>query len=204
MPHIFISTPESLALVLSSPVFSLSAKAVEFLIVDEIHALANKRGVYLSLTLERLCAECAKDPCRIGLSATISTLEEAARFLVGVNRECLIAEVKLDKKIELELGFLNEEVLEFDSLEGQRDFYAKLDEIIESNKTSLIFTNTRAFSEKVLHFLKEYFPDKYAESISTHHGALSKENRFETEEKLRNGQLKAVVCSSSLELGIDI
>lgn len=98
IPHIFITTPESLAIVLSAPIFGKNLQALEFIIVDEIHAMANKRGVHLTLTLERLAEISVIDPVRVGLSATIAPLDEIARFLVGSERECLIAEVKLLKK----------------------------------------------------------------------------------------------------------
>src|SRR3989344_559980 len=96
-PHIIVTTPETLAIVLTSPKFVEKMTKIEYVIVDEVHALTNKRGVYLSLTLERLTEMCVFDPVRIGLSATISPLEEIAKFLVGVERDCDIAKVKLVK-----------------------------------------------------------------------------------------------------------
>ena len=97
VPHILVTTPESFAIVLTSPKFIENMRAVEFVVVDEIHAMTNKRGVYLSLTLERLCDVSLIEPVRIGLSATIAPLEEIAKFLVGNDRDCLIANVKLLK-----------------------------------------------------------------------------------------------------------
>jgi len=204
IPHIVISTPESLAILLTTQKFVNNLKGMEFIIIDEIHALANKRGVHLSLSLERLNNISFFEPVRIGLSATVSPLEEVAKFLVGADRDCLIADVKLNKKIEIELLYPGENILEAESLENQRRFYEILDNLIEKNRTTLIFTNTRNATERISHHLNEYFPKKYVGLIGAHHSSLSKEKRFEIEEKLRKGELKAIVSSTSLELGIDI
>ncbi|MBI2631412.1 ATP-dependent helicase [Candidatus Pacearchaeota archaeon] len=202
--HIFVTTPESLAIVLTTEKFVGSLNALEFIIVDEIHATTNKRGVYLSLTLERLCNYSLIEPVRIGLSATISPLEEIARFLVGNERDCLIANVKLMKKIEIGLDFPGESILEAENIENQRKLYQLLDELIQYHKTTLIFTNTRAATERIIHYLDMHFPKKYVGLIGAHHSSMSKEKRFEIEDKLRKGELKVVVSSTSLELGIDI
>lgn len=204
VPHIYVTTPESLAIILTTPKFCENIHALEFIIVDEIHALTNKRGVYLSLTLERLCNYSIIEPVRIGLSATISPLEEIAKFLVGNGRDCLIAKVKLDKKIEIGLDFPGENIIESENIESQKKFYALLDEIIEKNRTTLIFTNTRAATERIIHHLGMHFPGKYEGVIGAHHSSMSKEKRFEIEERLRKGELKVIVSSTSLELGIDI
>src|SRR3989338_3713756 len=118
--HLLVSTPETLAIVLTSSKFVEKMKALEFVVVDEIHALTNKRGVYLSLTLERLSDVSKIEPVRIGLSATISPLEEIAKFLVGNGRDCLIAEVKLLKKIEINLDYPGESILEAETPESQK------------------------------------------------------------------------------------
>ena len=203
-PHILVTTPESLAIVLTTKKFVERFSALEYIIIDEIHALTNKRGVYLSLTLERLCDLSIIEPVRIGLSATISPLEEIAKFLVGQGRECLIADIKLIKKIEIGLDYPGEEILSAESLENQKKLYQMLDEIIENHKTVLIFTNTRAGTERIVHFLDVHFPGKYLGVIGAHHGSMSKEKRFEIENRLRKGELKVVVSSTSLELGLDI
>ncbi|MBS3091476.1 ATP-dependent helicase [Candidatus Pacearchaeota archaeon] len=203
-PHILVSTPETLAIVLTSKKFVEKMRAVEFVIVDEIHAMTNKRGVYLSLTLERLCDISKIEPVRIGLSATISPLGEIARFLVGKDRDCLIADVKLMKKIEINLDYPGENILEVGLQENQKKLYHILDELIQEHKTTLIFTNTRAATERIVHYLDLHFPGKYAGLIGAHHSSMSKEKRFEIEDKLRKGELKVVVSSTSLELGIDI
>ncbi len=202
--HIYVTTPESLAIVLTTSKFVDSLRALEFIIVDEVHALTNKRGVYLSLTLERLCNFSIIEPVRIGLSATISPLEEIARFLVGKDRDCLIADVKLLKKIEIDLDFPGENILEAENQESQKKLYHLLDKLIQNHKTTLIFTNTRAATERIIHYLDMHFPKKYEGLIGAHHSSMSKEKRFEIEDRLRRGELKVVVSSTSLELGIDI
>jgi ATP-dependent helicase Lhr and Lhr-like helicase len=204
VPHILVTTPESLAIVLTSPKFVSNLGAVEFIVIDEIHAMTNKRGAYMTLTLERLEDVSLISPVRIGLSATISPLEEIAKFLVGVGRDCLIADVKLVKKVEIGLDFPGESILEAETPESQKRLYHILDELIQNHKTTLIFTNTRAATERIVHYLDMHFPGKYSELIGAHHSSMSKDTRFEIEQKLRNGELKVVVSSTSLELGIDI
>ncbi|RMD66519.1 ATP-dependent helicase [Candidatus Pacearchaeota archaeon] len=203
-PHILVTTPETLAIVLTTKKFSEHLSLVEFLVVDEVHALTNKRGTYLSLTMERLSEASAIEPTRVGLSATISPLEEVAKFLVGVERDCLIADVKLVKKISISLDFPGEEILETESEESQQELYEMLDRIIEKHRTTLIFTNTRNATERIAHHLEKRFPGKYGGVIGTHHSSMSRRKRFEIEERLRKGELKVVVSSTSLELGIDI
>ena len=204
-PHILVTTPESLAIMINSPKFSEKFLLLEFVLVDEIHSLAeNKRGVHLSLTLERLEKMTKLPLTRIGLSATVAPLEKIAHFLVGSKRKCLIANVELNKELDLEVLSPVDNFLETDSIEFWANLYELLDKLIEKNKTTLIFTNTRAATERVVHNLKEHFPSKYIENIGAHHSSLSKDHRFEIEEKLRKGDLKVVVCSTSLELGIDI
>jgi ATP-dependent Lhr-like helicase len=203
-PHIFITTPETLAIVLTTPKFIENLKAVEFCVVDEIHALDNKRGVYLSLTLERLNEISAIWPVKIGLSATIEPLEEVARFLVGEasDREVEIANVQFTKKIDIAVLTPVNNLVEDRNL--SHNMYHLLNKLISEHKTTLIFTNTRSATERVVDNLKEKFPTEYGEDIAAHHSSLSKTHRFSIEERLREGKLKVVVCSTSLELGIDI
>ncbi|MDO8459968.1 MAG: ATP-dependent helicase [Nanoarchaeota archaeon] len=203
-PHILVTTPETLAIVITTGKFVEKMNALEFLIIDEIHALTNKRGVYLSLTMERLCDLSVLDPVRIGLSATIAPLEEIAKFLVGSDRDCLIADVKLIKKIDISLGFPGIHILEAETVNSQKELYKMLDKIIQEHKTTLIFTNTRNATERIVHHLSMTFPEKYSGMIGAHHSSMSKDKRFEIEEKLRKGELRVVVSSTSLELGIDI
>ncbi|MEM4719368.1 MAG: ATP-dependent helicase [Candidatus Pacearchaeota archaeon] len=197
-PHILITTPESLAIILNSSLKE-SINSLEYVIIDEIHSLAeNKRGVHLSLTLERLEEINQKSFIRIGLSATISPLEEIAKYLVGNGRSCKIADVYIPKKFEIKA--INS-LKEFDVDEG---IIEKINKLVDEHKTTLIFTNTRAATERIIKKLKEKFPTKYIENIGAHHSSLSKEHRKSIEEKLRRGELKVVVSSTSLELGIDI
>jgi len=203
-PHIFITTPESLAIVLTSKNFVEKMRAVEFCIVDEIHALDNKRGTYLSLTLERLNEVSNIWPVKIGLSATIEPLEEVAKYLVGIadDRDVLIAKIKLDKEVDVKV--LSPGNLIEDSNLGA-SMYNMMDSMIQKHKTTLIFTNTRSATERIVNYLKEKYPTQYGDdNIAAHHSSLSKSHRYDIEERLRNGELKVVVCSTSLELGIDI
>jgi ATP-dependent Lhr-like helicase len=202
-PHIMITTPETMAILLTSSKFVEKMRAVEFCVIDEIHALDNKRGTYLSLTLERLNEVSNIWPVKIGLSATIEPLEEVARFLVGNanDREVEIANVQFSKKIDIAV------LTPGDIVEDQRlshKMYELLNDLIKKHKTTLIFTNTRAATERIVDNLKEKFPTDYGEDIAAHHSSLSKVHRFDIEERLRDGKLKVVVCSTSLELGIDI
>lgn len=208
-PHILITTPESLAIVLNSPKFHERLKALEFLILDEIHALAgNKRGVHLNLSVERLYENSEIKPVRIGLSATIAPLEEVARYLVGYDgkneRDCLIADVQFTKKANMEVICPVNDLIDTTAQEQQYEMYKLLDELIQKHKTTIVFTNTRAATERVVHNLKERFPQRYNENIGAHHSSLSKEMRYEVEQRLREGKMKVVATSTSLELGIDI
>lgn len=203
VPHIIISTPETCAILLNTVKFIELLKAVEFVIVDEIHALANKRGVHLSLSLERLENISKIVPVRIGLSATIAPLEEIAKFLVGVGRDCLIADVEFSKKVDIQI-IAPSDLIESSAYEMHSSLYKKIDELIQAHKTTLIFTNTRSATERIIHHLKEMFPARYLENIGAHHSSLSREHRFSIEDKLRKGELKVVVTSTSLELGVDI
>jgi ATP-dependent Lhr-like helicase len=203
-PHILVTTPESLGIILSSKKFAEKLEGVEFVIVDELHALANKRGVHLSLSLEWLQHISKITPVRIGLSATIAPLDEMAKFLVGSTKECLVADAKFDKKLDLDVLTPVESLLDTTGVEMHSSLYGLIDRLVQEHKTTVIFTNTRSATERVIHHLKEMFPAKYIENIGAHHSSLSKEARFSIEQRLREGKLKVVVTSTSLELGIDI
>lgn len=217
-PHILITTPESLAIVLSSKKFVERLMAVEFCIIDEIHALANnKRGVHLSLSLEILDKINLIGMTRIGLSATIAPIDEVARYLVGYSydnekkkfseRDCLIADVQFLKQLDLKVLSPVADLIDMTAKEMQESLYGLLDKLIQEHKTTLIFTNTRSATERVINHLKEMFPGRYEaveETIGAHHSSLSKQMRFSIEQRLREGKLKCVVTSTSLELGIDI
>ena len=204
-PHIFITTPESLAIVLTTKKFSESFLDVEYCILDEIHSLGNKRGVYLSISLERLNEMSKTFPTKIGLSATVEPLDEVAKFLVGISpeRKVYIAKVKQIKKLDIEVISPVEDLIHHEN--PHQPLYNLLNNLITDHKTTLIFTNTRAATERVVNYLKDKFPQEYGDhNIAAHHSSLSKDHRFDIEERLRDGQLKVVVCSTSLELGIDI
>jgi len=207
-PHILITTPESLAIILSTIKFREYLRGVQWLIVDEVHALAeNKRGVHLSLTMERLSA-LSPGLTRVGLSATISPLQEIARFLVGyegdAERSCIIVDVQFIKQLDLKVISPVADLIDNTYEVMHHSMYTLLDDLIQQHKTTLIFTNTRAATERVVHHLKDKFPLRYAENIGAHHGSLSRDFRFSLEGRLRKGELKVVVTSTSLELGIDI
>ncbi|HLD97597.1 MAG TPA: ATP-dependent helicase, partial [Candidatus Nanoarchaeia archaeon] len=213
-PHILITTPESLAIVLSSLKFVEHLKKVDWCIVDEIHALAeNKRGVHLSLSLERL-QRLSPGMARVGLSATIAPLDEIAKFLVGLAdvgsgeyRNCMICDVQFIKKMDLKVISPVPDLIDAGQSLMHNELYSLIDGLIQQHRTTLIFTNTRSATERVIHHLKEKFPKNYAraeQTIGAHHGSLSKSYRYGIENALRLGKLKCVVSSTSLELGIDI
>jgi len=207
-PHILITTPESLAIVLSSYKFIENLRDVQYCIIDEIHALAdNKRGTHLSLSVERL-SRMASHMTRIGLSATVAPIKEIAKFLVGYKenkpRPCKIIDVQFIKDLDLKVLSPLNDLIDTTPEKTHKAMYSLIDNLIQSHKTTLIFTNTRAATERVVDHLKNKFPKNYTENIAAHHGSLSKKHRVQVEEKLRKGELKCVVCSTSLELGIDI
>ncbi len=206
-PHILITTPESLSIVLCSPKFSKSLKNVEFLIVDELHSLAeNKRGSHLSLSVERLQEIQEGKMVRIGLSATIHPIDEVAKFLVGYDngreRDCVVADVTFEKKIEISVLSPISNLFTATSEEISENLYSTIAEFIKNSRTTLIFTNTRSATERVVFHLRKLLGEEFP--ISAHHSSLSKEVRLDVEDKLKNGELRCVVSSTSLELGIDI
>ncbi|WP_461865163.1 DEAD/DEAH box helicase [Thermococcus sp.] len=197
-PHILITTPESFAIALNAPKFRERLKTVKYVIIDEVHALAeNKRGSHLALSIERL-ANWAGDFVRVGLSATIHPLEEVAKFVFGFTddgtpRPGLIVDVNFAKKTEIKVESVVEDLVYAPANELSEALYKRLDELIEQHRTVLIFTNTRSGAERVAYHLKKKFP-KYAELIEAHHSSLSRDVRLEVEEKLKKGELRAVVC----------
>jgi ATP-dependent helicase Lhr and Lhr-like helicase len=208
-PHILITTPESLAIVLSSFKFIDHLKDVQWCIVDEVHALAeNKRGTHLSLSLERL-QKLSPAMTRVGLSATIAPLEEIAKYLVGYEnkgeRPCKIVNVQFIKKLDLKVLSPVPDLIDTEHGNMHNSMYRLMHELIQEHKTTLIFTNTRSATERVVHNLKDKFPKFYGEdNIGAHHGSLSKQHRHSLENRLREGKMKVAVCSTSLELGLDI
>ncbi len=208
-PHILITTPETLSILLVAPKFREKLSHVKYVIVDEIHSLAeNKRGVHLSMSLERL-QHLVGSFTRVGLSATVYPLEKVASFLVGYEygevRDCLIVDINYLKKLDMEVICPVDDIIAADPDEMNTAMYDLLDDLIQQHKTTLIFTNTRSGTESVVFNLKKRFSDNYhGQNIMAHHSSLSKELRLEAENKLKDGELKVVVSSTSLELGIDI
>lgn len=209
-PHILITTPETLAIILVAPKFREKLRGVECVIVDEIHELASsKRGIHLTLSLERLEKLSDKKIQRIGLSATVSPLKEVAKFLVGYEgnkpRECYIVDARFSKKFDLKVIAPVKDLLYTPADKINKEMYKTIDKLIQKHKTTLIFTNTRSATERVVFHLKSMFPEKYADlDIGAHHSSISRDIRLDVEEKLKKGELKVVVSSTSLELGIDI
>ncbi len=208
-PHILVTTPESLYLLLTSERGRQPLRAVETVIVDEIHALArDKRGSHLTLTLERLEAWCARPPLRIGLSATQRPLDEIARFLVGAARvdaagtpDCAIVDVGHLRTLDLALDVPASELSAVCSNEQWAEIDQRLQGLILAHRSTLVFVNTRRMAERVAHQLTELLG---ADAVASHHGSLSKELRQSAERRLKAGELRAIVATASLEMGIDI
>jgi ATP-dependent Lhr-like helicase len=204
-PHILIITPESLSLLLSQPTWQGHWKSVEHVIIDEVHALVPaKRGADLAVSLERLSARAARDPVRLGLSATCRPADPVARFLVGPTRTCRVIEAPAaaeSERPEVEV----ESLIRAD--EGPhrglsyRRLLRRMDRALERNRTTVIFANTRAFAERVTHDLRASLGEH---AVAAHHSALDANRRRAVEDALKAGELKAVVTSTSLELGVDI
>ncbi|MCI0746446.1 MAG: DEAD/DEAH box helicase, partial [Verrucomicrobia subdivision 3 bacterium] len=206
-PHILLTTPESLALLLSQAKWLPLLATVRWMIVDEIHALAeNKRGAHLSLSMERLdqwVTESGGHMQRIGLSATVAPLSEMAQFLVGTHRNCEVIDVSTAKKVDLRVySPLGNEPYPPSGYTGQR-LIRELARLVTENRTTLVFTNTRSGAEAATFWLHQALPE-LSGSIECHHASLDRDVRQEVEDRLKRGELRAVVCSTSLELGIDI
>ena len=202
-PHILVTTPESLFILLTSESGRAMLKSVKSVIVDELHSVAgSKRGSHLMLSLERLDALCGKPPVRVGLSATVKPLDAMARFLVG-NRETDVEIVDTGHVRERDLALeLPRSPLEaIMANEVWDELYNRLAELILEHRTTLIFVNNRRLAERATRFLAERIG---AEHVACHHGSLSKEHRLSAETRLKAGSLKALIATSSLELGIDI
>ena len=233
-PHIMITTPESLGILLNSPKFKENLRNVKYTITDEIHSLsANKRGVHLSLSMERLEDMVNGSPTRIGLSATQAPIDEIAKYLTGYTadedtgtkldqndeevvsapiasredyspRDCTIVDVAASKEIDLETVSPVRDLIHTPPAEIQEAMYDKIHNLIQDHDSTIIFTNTRSATERIVNNLKERFPDEYDENIGAHHGSMSRDKRLEVEEKLKKGEMKVGVTSTSLELGVDI
>jgi ATP-dependent Lhr-like helicase len=202
-PHILVTTPESLYLVLTGSKSREILRHVETVIVDEIHAVArDRRGSHLSLSLERLDALCDKRPVRVGLSATQKPIDEIARFLVGSAAPLpAIVDVGHLRQLDIGIEVPRMELQAICTHEHWAEIYERLVELINEHKSTLVFVNTRKLAERVAHQLSERLgPDQ----VLAHHGSLAHRSRQKTEQMLKEGQLKAVVATASLELGIDI
>jgi Lhr-like helicase/DNA-binding Lrp family transcriptional regulator len=204
-PHIFITTPESLSLVLSTRKFSEKFDGVEWVIIDEIHDLcSSKRGTLLSLSLEHLQARVGEPLTRVGLSATQAPIEEIAGFLVGAEdgetRDVGIVKVSPEKEIDLKVLIPVDDLEKTTYKDAEAAMHKMLVSLVKEHQTTLIFTNTRAATESLVMKLKELG----IQHVAAHHGSMSKEKRLDVERSLKRGQLQAIVSSTSLELGIDI
>ena len=194
-PHILITTPETLSILLVAPKFREKLSHVKYVIVDEIHSLAeNKRGVHLSLSLERL-QHLIGGFTRIGLSATVSPLEEVAKFLVGyeygVERDCILVDINYLKELDIEVISPVDDIVIADDEDTRMATYALIDDLVMEHKTTLIFTNTRSATERYVYNLKKLYGEHFnSNNIMAHHSSLSKESRLETEEKLKKGEIK--------------
>ncbi len=221
-PHILVTTPESLALCLANGAMRDHLRGVRRIIVDELHALApNKRGTDLALSVERLAdlvvSHGGRDPQRIGLSATIAPLERMAEFLVGAGRDCAIADASFPRPLELTVEAPFGSKTPFvPTAQINKHVYDLLERTIRGHRTTLVFTNLRAATERVTFSLRKRFAaaiEKGEEhtdeiihptQIEAHHSSLDRDVRLEIERRLKAGELRCVVCSTSLELGIDI
>jgi ATP-dependent Lhr-like helicase len=217
-PHILITTPESLSLLLSQPKWADHWRNVEHIVIDEVHALApTKRGADLAVSLERLAALASRDPVRIGLSATCRAPQVAVQFLCGPARPCRVIDAPLPPgspptEISVESLILPGEAPHRGL--SYRRLLRRIRRVIDRNRTTVIFANTRAFAEKITHDLRQN-PDRRQAAttdadnptditIAAHHSALDAGRRREIEAGLKSGQIRAVVTSTSLELGVDI
>jgi ATP-dependent Lhr-like helicase len=206
-PHIVVTTPESLYILLCSESGRAMLKTTRTVIVDEIHALApNKRGSHLALSLERLEALCGQRLLRIGLSATQKPVEDVACFLVGSapaggTPKCRIIDTGHVRERDLALEIPPSPLEAVMSAEVWEQVFDRLRQLIEEHRTTLVFVNTRRMAERVTRQLSERLSH---DRVTAHHGSMAKELRLRAEQRLKSGQLKALVATASLELGIDI
>src|SRR6266568_4559936 len=208
-PHILVTTPESLYLLLTSDSGRRMLSTVRTLILDEIHAIVDdRRGVHLALSVERLAALTKSPLQRIGLSATQKPIEEVARFLVGAQAvdeasdpDCEIIDIGHRRELDLAIELPSSPLEAVMSNEVWEEIYHRLAELIREHRTTLIFVNTRRMAERVTRHLSELLG---ADAVTSHHGSLSAKLRLDAEDRLKRGELKALVATASLELGIDI
>jgi len=207
-PHILNTTPETLAILLNSPKFREKLRTVEYVVVDEIHALAaNKRGTHLSVSLERLEALADGSPTRIGWSATVEPLDTMADFLVGCEdgtaRDCEIVDARFAREFDLQVDCPVDDLVGTPGEVVRQRFYEDLHDLLSAHTNTLVFTNTRSGAERTLQALRERFEYDDANS-ACHHGSLSADRRTAVEEGLKHGDFDVVTTSTSLELGVDM
>jgi ATP-dependent Lhr-like helicase len=202
-PHILVTTPESLYILLTAEKSRAILRDVETVIVDEIHAVADdKRGAHLTLSLERLEALTHRPPVRIGLSATQKPIEEVARFLTGNGRpDPIIVNVGHKRKLDLAIEVPASQLGPIATNEMWDEIYNRLVELVEQHRSTLVFVNTRRLSERISHHLAGKLG---ADNVAAHHGSLSRKLRLTAEKKLKDGEVKVLVATASLELGIDV
>jgi ATP-dependent helicase Lhr and Lhr-like helicase len=207
-PHILVTTPESFYILLTAEKSRAILRDVETVIVDEIHAVADdKRGVHLSLSLERLEALTYRPPVRIGLSATQKPIEEVARFLAGNSDrqnprpDPVIVNVGHKRQLDLGVEVPSSELGPVASNEMWDEIYERIVQLVNTHRSTLVFVNTRRLAERIAHQLGERLGE---ENVAAHHGSLSRKLRLEAERKLKEGQIKVLVATASLELGIDV
>ncbi|WP_136715146.1 ATP-dependent helicase [Halorientalis salina] len=210
-PHILNTTPETLAILLNSPKFKRKLETVEWIVVDEIHSLAeNKRGTHLSVSLERLEAMTDASPTRIGCSATVEPLDTMGEFLVGraepggASREYELVDTRFVREFDIELSCPTDDLINTPRDLITDRFYHQLHDLIQDHTNTLVFTNTRSGAERVLKNLRERYDDYDEGNSGCHHGSLSKEERQRIEGALKSGDVDVVTTSTSLELGIDM
>src|ERR1700733_8921970 len=202
-PHILVTTPESLYILLTADKSRAILRDIETVIVDEIHAVADdKRGAHLALSLERLEALCHRPPVRIGLSATQKPIEEVAHFLTGGGRpDPVIVDVGHRRKLDLGVEVSPMPLGPVASNELWDTVYDRLVALVAEHRSTLVFVNTRRMAERLCHELGERIGE---ENVAGHHGSLSRKLRLAAEKKLKEGQVRVLVATASLELGIDV
>ncbi|MGD1022009.1 MAG: DEAD/DEAH box helicase [Candidatus Sulfotelmatobacter sp.] len=201
-PHILVTTPESLYILLTADKSRAILRDVETVIVDEIHAVADdKRGAHLTLSLERLEALTYKPPVRIGLSATQKPIEQVAHFLTGARPDPVIVNIGHRRKLDVAVEVPPMPLGPVASNEMWDEVYNRLVALVEQHRSTLVFVNTRRMAERVAHHLGERIGE---ENVAAHHGSLSRKLRLAAEKKLKEGQIKVLVATASLELGIDV
>src|SRR3990172_540400 len=216
-PHILITTPESLYLMLTAERSREILRHVKTVIVDEVHArVRDKRGSPLALPLARLDHVCEERPARIGLSATQRPIEESTRFLVGSERlradgspDCEIVDAGHQRDLDLAIEVPPTDLEAVCSGEQWGEIYDRLAELVRTHRTTLVFVNTRRLAERAAHNLAKRLGEEPARrgarlGVASHHGSLSKERRLNLEQRLKAGEMRALVATASLELGIDI